>query len=183
MVKDRLGNVLESDGQQDRTLSFLYENAFGRFLCKILVRRFVSNLGRIYMESPLSKRRINKLIKSHNIDMGDYENRDFSSFNDFFTRKLAPDKRNIDSENDAVISPADSKLTVYDIGEDSLYRIKGCDYSIETLLGGDKALAKEFIGGKCFVYRLTVDNYHRYCYLDGGSEIDYRFIPGIYRYG
>ncbi len=180
MVKDRFGNVLESDDTQDKTLSFLYETSFGKIINKLLVRRFISNLGRLYMESFLSKTRIQKLIKSHNIDMSDYENREFSSFNDFFTRKLAPNKRTLDMDENSVISPADSKLTVYEISEDSVYRIKGCDYKIETLLGGDSELAKEFIGGKCFIYRLTVDNYHRYCYPDGGVEHSHRFIPGIY---
>jgi phosphatidylserine decarboxylase len=180
MIKDRSGNIIAQDSAQGGALNFLYNNAFGRLISKLLVRKFVSNLGRLYMESSLSKRRIKKLIKEHGIDMSDYEDREFSSFNDFFTRKLAPGKRTVDQDNNACVSPADSKLTVYDISEDSIYRIKGCDYSIITLLGGDESLASEFYGGKCFIYRLTVDNYHRYCYPDNGTEVEHRFIPGIY---
>ena len=180
MIKDRSGNIIAQDSAQGGALDFLYGNAFGRLITKLLTRKFISKLGRIYMNSSLSKRRINKLIKSENIDMSQYENREFASFNDFFTRKLAPDARIIDNAPESVISPADSKLTVYDIKEDSLYRVKGCDYSIKTLLGGDEELANEFLGGKCFVYRLSVDNYHRYCYPDGGIEESYRFIPGVY---
>ncbi|MBQ5837275.1 MAG: phosphatidylserine decarboxylase [Clostridia bacterium] len=180
MIKDRSGNIIAQDSAQGGALDFLYGNAFGRLITKLLTRKFISKLGRIYMNSSLSKRRINKLIKSENIDMSQYENREFTSFNDFFTRKLAPDARIIDNAPESVISPADSKLTVYDIKEDSLYRVKGCDYSIKTLLGGDDELANEFLGGKCFVYRLSVDNYHRYCYPDGGIEESYRFIPGVY---
>ncbi len=179
MIKDRNGNILSADNEQDKTLSFLYENAVGRFFTKLLVRRFVSNIGRLYMESRFSKRRIGKLIERHNIDMNEYESREFKSFNDFFVRKLAPGARSVDMSPEAVVSPADSKLTVYDITEDSVYRIKGCDYSITTLLGGDHELAHEFLGGKCFIYRLTVDNYHRYGYIDNGTEISYKFIPGI----
>ncbi len=179
MIKDRSGNILSADNGQESTLSFLYGNAFGRLITKLLCRRFISNIGKAYMNSRFSKRRIAKLIKTHNIDMNDYENREFSSFNDFFTRKLADGKRKIDMAPESVVSPADSKLTVYDIDEESVYRIKGCDYSIVKLLGGDHELAREFFGGKCFIYRLTVDNYHRYCYTDGGTEESYRFIPGI----
>ncbi len=179
MIKDRNGNVLSADNEQDKTLSFLYENALGRLLTKLLVRRFVSNIGRWYMESRFSKRRIGKLIKHHNIDMNEYESREYESFNDFFVRRLAPGARNVDMAPESVISPADSKLTVYDISEDSVYRIKGCDYSITTLLGGDHELAREYFGGKCFIYRLTVDNYHRYGYIDNGKEVSYKFIPGI----
>lgn len=180
MIKDRSGNILAEDSAQGGALDFLYGNAFGRLIGKLLIRKFISNLGRLYMDSSFSKRRINKLIKAHNIDMDDYEKRDFSSFNDFFTRRLEAGKRAVDHDKNAVIAPADSKLTVYDISEDSSYRIKGCDYSTKTLLGGDGALAKEFLGGKCFVYRLTVDNYHRYCYPDSGVEAEHRFIKGVY---
>ena len=178
MIMDRKGNVLQDDTVQDKTLTFLYNNFFGRILLKLLCRRFISNLGRMYMNSRFSKKRINKLIKSENIDMTQYEQRSFSSFNDFFTRKILEGKRSIDNSPEALISPADSKLTVYDISEDSVYSIKGCDYSTKQLLM-DKDLAKEFAGGKCLIYRLTVDNYHRYCHIDNGTELSRRFIKGI----
>lgn len=178
MIKDRNGNILPDDKGQEKTLSFLYNNSFGRLLLKLLCRRFVSNLGRLYMESPFSKGRIKKLINAHNINMDDYEQRSFASFNDFFIRKIAEGKRKVEMNPQAAISPADSKLTVYDISEDSIYSVKGCNYSIKTLLGDEEA-AKEFLGGKCFIYRLTVDNYHRYCHIDNGREVYRRFIPGI----
>lgn len=179
MIKDRNGNILTSDAEQEKFLSFLYSNRFGRLITKLLSRRFVSNLGKLYMDSRLSKGRINKLIKKHNIDMDDYVAEDWRSFNQFFIRRLKEGKRNIDLTPEAVIAPADSKLSVYDIGDDSVYRIKGCDYSIVQLLGGDRELAKRYLGGKCFVYRLTVDNYHRYCYPDNCIERENRFIPGV----
>ena len=161
MIKDRNGNVLESDAGQEKTLSFLYNNPVGKVILKLLCRRFVSNLGRLYMESPLSKGRINKLIKANNIDMSQYEQRDFSSFNDFFTRRILEGKRNIDINAESVLSPADSKLTVYDINESAVYRIKDCDYSIKELLGGDNALAQEFMGANVlffdFLLIITID--------------------------
>lgn len=180
MIKDRTGKIIAKDSASGGTLDFLYKNAFGRFITKLLTRKFISELGRIYMDSPLSKPRIKRLIKENAIDMAQYEQREFRSFNDFFTRRLADGAREICNEKNALISPADSKLTVYDISEDSVYRIKGCEYSIKTLLGGDEELAREFYGGKCLVYRLTVDNYHRYCYTDSGRELSHRFIKGIY---
>ncbi|MBQ9848987.1 MAG: phosphatidylserine decarboxylase [Clostridia bacterium] len=179
MIKDRNGNVLTADSEQEKTLSFLYSNSFGRIITKLLCRRFVSKLGRLYMCSPLSKRRIKKLVSKHNINMDDYIVEDWRSFNQFFIRKIKEGRRSIDQTKAHAISPADSKLTVYDIGEDSVYKIKGCDYSVVQLLGGDRELAKHFFGGKCFIYRLTVDNYHRYCYPDNCVELEHRFIPGV----
>ncbi len=179
MIKDRNGNIIQGDAQQEKTLAFLYNNPLGKVVLKLLCRRFISNLGKMYMESPLSKGRIKKLIKQHSIDMSQYEQRKFHSFNDFFTRKTVEGAREIDLNPHSLMSPADSKLTVYDITEEAKYNIKGCAYSITQLLGGDNELAKEFMGGKCLVFRLSVDNYHRYCFTDNGKIILNRFVPGI----
>lgn len=179
MIKDRNGNVLTTDSVQERILSFLYLSRFGRIITKLLTRRFVSKIGKLFMESRLSKCRIKKLIKKHNINMDDYIVEDWRSFNHFFTRRLKEGRRKIDFSPEAVIAPADSKLSVYDITDDSVYSIKGCDYSIVQLLGGDRGLANRYLGGKCFIYRLTVDNYHRYCYPDNCVELESRFIPGV----
>ncbi len=179
MIKDRNGNILQGDAQQEKALGFLYNNPLGKIVLKLLCRRFVSNLGKMYMESRFSKGRIQKLIKQHSIDMSQYEQREFGSFNDFFIRKTVDGARNVDTSPEALISPADSKLTVYDITEDAKYNIKSCTYSINQLLGGDTRLANEFLGGKCLVFRLSVDNYHRYCFTDNGVISSNCFIPGI----
>lgn len=178
MILDRAGNETVSDGGQEKFLAFLYNNVFGRLLLKLLCRRFVSNIGAAYMRSGLSKRRIKKTVEQNGIDMSEYEPAEYGSFNEFFIRKLRPGARKIESDPDAVISPADSKLTVCDITGDGTYEIKGCRYTAAALLGGEE-YARGFYGGKMFIYRLTVDNYHRYCYPDGGRELEHRFIPGI----
>ena len=41
-----------------------------------------------------------------------------------------------------------------------------------------RRLAAEFDGGLCLVFRLCVDNYHRYHYFDDGSKGRNMFIPG-----
>ncbi len=179
MIKDRLGNVIAKDSDQGRSLELLYNTRFGRFLLSKLIKKRVSDMGYSFMSSRLSKPRIKRLINKYSIDMTEYEEEQYSSFNDFFTRRIKDGARVIDKTCDAVIAPADSKLTIYDVSEDSVYRIKGCDYSIKTLLG-DEERAKEFYGGKCFVYRLSVDNYHRYCYVDDCVEDGFYKINGVY---
>lgn len=179
MIKDRNGNILQGDAGQEKTLTFLYNNPLGKVVLKLLCRRFISNIGRMYMESSFSKGRIKKLIAQHSIDMSQYENKDYGSFNEFFVRKVLEGKRPVDMNDEALVSPADSKLTVYDITEDAKYNVKGCEYNIVQLLGGDAKLAEEFLGGKCLVFRLSVDNYHRYCFTDWGRVVSNRFIPGI----
>lgn len=179
MIKDRNGNILPEQNDQERFLTFLYCKKPGRLLLRLLCRRWISNLGGAYMRSRLSRGRINRLISGAGIDMSEYPAEEYRSFNEFFTRRILPEKRVVCAEKNAVVSPADSKLTVYDITANGKYIIKGGEYDILTLLGGDGALAGEFTGGKMFVYRLTVDNYHRYCFTDGGRELVRRFIPGV----
>ena len=43
----------------------------------------------------------------------------------------------------------------------------------------DKKLAERFYGGEAWVFRLTVDDYHRYAYMDHGVKSSHR-IPGIF---
>ena len=55
--------------------------------------------------------------------------------------------------------------------------IKQSSYSIPRLLHSRK-LAKRYEGGYCLVFRLCVDNYHRYHYFDDGIKGPNHFIQG-----
>ena len=39
-------------------------------------------------------------------------------------------------------------------------------------------LAKRFGGGYCLIFRLEVNDYHRYCYIDGGTKSENTYIAG-----
>ena len=158
-------------------LDFLYNNPVGRIFLGIAVSPFVSN---IYASKNAKKSSVNKIpafIKEHNIDMSDFEDREYKSFTDFFTRKIRYGKRPVDMTPGALISPADSKLLVYEIEKDTSMRIKGRTYTVDEILA-DAENAKEFAGGYALVFRLTVDDYHRFCYPDKGCLISKRFIKG-----
>lgn len=128
------------------------------------------------MNSRLSVRRIAHFIESNRIDMSQYEKTQYRSYNAFFTRKVAPGARPIAKEG--LISPCDAKLSVYQLEENAFFSIKGSMYTIPELLCDD-ILAKEFAGGTCLIFRLTVDDYHRYCYVDSGKKGKNIYIPGI----
>ena len=50
-------------------------------------------------------------------------------------------------------------------------------YSIDSLV--EKRILEDYIDGYALVFRLTTDNYHRYCYVDSGSKgINYQ-INGV----
>lgn len=158
-------------------LKFLYGNFFGRLLLRIAVSPSASRLYGYINSKPGSRKKIPEFIESNNIRMEDFEDREYVSFNDFFTRKLRPGARTIDLDKNRLISPADAKLLVYDIREDLRIEVKDRTYSLDEIAPGINDLT-EYSGGVCLVYRLCVDDYHRYCFIDNGSVKESRIIKG-----
>ena len=74
-------------------LTFLYTTSVGNRLLRILVSPAVSKAAGCVMNSRLSLIAVSGFIKSQNIDVSEFEKTSFSSYNDFFTRKLKPDAR------------------------------------------------------------------------------------------
>ena len=161
-----------------KSASFLYKTLIGGVVLAVATRKTVSKISSVYMNSKLSTKRINKFIEKNKINMKDYPEKEYSSFNDFFTRKIKNNKRPISKNKNDLISVADSKLLVYKISEEQEMEIKGKKYLVKDLLR-DKDLALEYKNGVCLVFRLTVDDYHRYCYLDEGLLIRTKKINGI----
>ena len=177
--RDRNGNHVSDGDEEDASLRFLYETGFGRLLLQLLVRKPVSDFVGWFMERRISALWIKGFLKRSNIDMSAYESRKFRSFNDFFTRKILPERRPVDREPGHFISPCDCKLTVFKIQPDSVFTVKGGRYTVGQLLRNDE-LAGTFAGGTLLIFRLTVDDYHRYCYPDSGVKEDNIHIQGIY---
>ena len=73
MIKDRQGNILKGIEGQDNLLKKLYGTSAGRCALKILVCKFISDLGGFYMNSWLSKHQIKSFIQHNNIDMSQFE--------------------------------------------------------------------------------------------------------------
>ena len=160
-----------------KSLKFLYYNKLGRPILRLCSSRWAANLYASFLNSRLSKKNIKKFIKRHGIDMSEYKQVKYRSFNQFFSREIRPECRPIDTDPQSLISPCDGKLTAFNIDENSIFRVKGFDYSMETLLKNEQ-LAKEFLGGVCLIFRLTVNDYHRYIFFDGGTAEDKVFIKG-----
>lgn len=173
-VRDRLGN--EWYIKESNVVRFFYGTIIGRLIVRIFSIPLFSKIMGLFLDSKLSKFKIKSFIKKNNIDMSLYKEKDYKSFNDFFTREI----KNIDySKNkDDFISPCSSKLSVYDINEEGLYKIKNSYYRIKDLVN-NSPIYKEFIGGKLLIFRLEATDYHRYIYIDNGSKEKNVFVPGI----
>ncbi|MEA4920524.1 MAG: phosphatidylserine decarboxylase [Clostridiaceae bacterium] len=166
--------------ENNRVMDSLYKGRLKSIL-PLVSAKWLTDLGGTFLESSLSKSMIPRRIKQWGLDMSEYPQKEYKSFNDFFTRKILPQKRTgVDSSPaDALISPCDSRLTVYQISEGLTFDIKGGHYSTISLLK-NKPLAQEFAGGLCLVFRLSVDDYHRYCYFDDGIKGENFRINGRY---
>ena len=176
--KNREGQVIIKDNGQDNFLKTLYGTSIGRKFLKILINPSISRLGGAFLSTKLSSLLVKPFIQANNIDMSDYTERSYSSFNDFFTRDLKPGKRFINRDKEVLISPSDGRVSVYEIDDNMTFNIKDSYYTIESLTHSKKA-ANYYKGGTCVIIRLCVDNYHRYCYIDNGYKTTNKFIPGV----
>ncbi len=176
---DLQGKKVSNITNQDKLLSFLYTNIFGRMLLKPLIQPQVSKLAGRYLSSAHSKWLISKFIERNEINMDIYEECDYSSFNDFFTRKIKPDCRPVPEDLDVLISPCDCLATVYPIQENTTFSIKNTEYTLRSLLRSPR-LAKRFRGGYAYVLRLTVEDYHRYLYSVSGKQSKNYHINGTF---
>lgn len=176
---DRSGNTYEHDDLQDRVLKYLYGSMPGRVLIKQLAKPWVSKLAQILLSSGFSRIFIPFFIKWKKIDMKDYENKKYTSFNDFFIRKIIRSRRIIDQSPNHFISPCDGKLSVYPIGRDTRFMVKNTSYTLRSLLR-NRNLADHYEDGTLLVFRLSVDDYHRYCYIDSGMKSKNFRIKGVF---
>lgn len=180
---DREGKVTSDDSGQDRLLRWMYTHRAGRAVLRLLVRPGISRAGGWLLERNWSRCLIKPFVKHNDIDLSCFRKQKFTSYNDFFTRQIKPKFRPIEGGPDTLVSPCDGKLSVYPVlynrdgaGE---FCIKNTKYTVESLLRSAR-LAKRYEGGYACVFRLTVDDYHRYCYIDDGEKSENRTIPGVF---
>lgn len=159
-------------------LHFLYHTTPGRIVLKGLTSPGISKLCGKFLDSDLSHFLIDPFISKNKIDRSEYQMDHVRSFNDFFSRKIKPGQRPIDENPRHMIAPCDGLLSVYRISDQTVFPVKQSSYSVVSLLRNRK-LAKKYLNGYCFVFRLCVDHYHRYCYVDSGRKSKNVRIPGV----
>lgn len=176
MIEDIKNNVLAYE-QEAKALRFLYNTTIGRIILKPLCSRTLSKIAGAFLSSSMSKFLIEPFVRKNHIDLEDYYSDKFKCFNDCFSRKIIESKRPIEGGQEVLIAPCDGWLSAYEIRDDVVIGVKQSRYTISSLLR-DENLAREFNGGLCLVFRLCVDNYHRYCYIDSGKKGENIYIPG-----
>ncbi len=161
-------------------LNWLYNNPLGELSLEALVKRkIVSEWYGKRMDSPSSINKINDFVKEYNIDMSITRKQKFSSFNDFFYRKLKKDARPIDTSLNSIVSPADGKILVYKNINKQDFIVKGYRFNLEKFLSSEK-LANKYRGGSLMIVRLCPTDYHRYHFPLSGEIINENKINGDY---
>ena len=176
--KTRDGQLIEIQVTQDKFLTLLYGNLIGRCFVKILTMPWISKLGGAVLSTGLSALAIPSFIRNNQIDMSQFEDVKYRNYNEFFMRKIKPEARVVDMDENHLISPCDCKLTVLPVEKDGRFMIKQTSYTLQSLLKDEKE-AEHYLGGTLCIFRLTVDDYHRYCYVDDAEVIRKAQIPGI----
>lgn len=177
--RNRDGTPIETYDGEGKVIDFLYGSSFGRLFLRFLISPFVSKTAGVFLDSPLSSWLVRPFIKKNHLDLSDYPERSYSSFNDFFTRTILPQRRQVDPNLSKLVSPCDGKATIFALHEDSHFTIKGCDYTLDSLLQNGE-LSDRYCGGWGILLRLTVDDYHRYIYPVSGETSDNHHIPGVF---
>lgn len=163
----------------DRILPVLYGTTAGRLLLRPLVSPWFSMFGGWLLDTRLSRLIIAPFVRKNGIDLSQCETKSFSSYNAFFTRKLRPEARPLDPDKKAWISPCDARLSVWPVTQDGRFVVKHTPYTLGELLK-NKELAGRFEGGTLWLYRLCVDDYHRYIYPDDAVKSRNVCIPGTF---
>ena len=175
---DRNGKAYSEITSQDRFLEVAYSSKTGRILLKFLSLPVFSKAIRYIMNSRISTVAIPSFVEKNHIDLFDYEQKVYTSFNDFFTRKIKKGRRFVTADDNILVSPCDGKVSAYEITNSDSFVIKNSVYTVESLLR-DKKLARRYKGGIALVIRLSVENYHRYIYPCNGVKSHDRVINGF----
>ena len=169
------GSYEEEQEFQAGLLRVLYETVPGRVLLKAAIHPAASRLYALYQHAPLSRKKIEGFAAQNGIDLSGWNVDSFESFNDFFTRRRV---NHTYAAADELIAVADSRLTAYPVSADLRLRIKRSEYTLREIVGEEMPLAP-FSGGMCLVFRLAVQDYHRYVFPDSGETVKTVSIPGV----
>lgn len=175
-IYDRHKGIIEEEEYEQNLLRFFYENVIGRCFLKVIILPFFSKAVGKYFNTSWSTRKIKRFVQKNQIDMSEYKPKEYHSFNDFFSREK--EKVTFDTKENILCSPADARVLVYSIADDLKIKIKNSVYSLEELIKDSSKSLREFQNGHCLVFRLSVNDYHRYHYVDDGTLLQSDFIKG-----
>lgn len=167
----------------EKYLKFLYYNPFGELALNLVIKRkFLTWYYGKEMDKKSSVSKIKSLIESAGINMAESKKNidEFNSFNEFFIRELKDGAREIDMNENTLVSPADGKIFVYEtLSEVNKFFLKGDEFTLQEFFKDD-FLAEKYKDGVFMIIRLAPVDYHRYHFPADGFINKSRLIEGYY---
>lgn len=148
-----------------KALSLLYGDGFRQrlfsvFLLPLIARfPFSSRFYGYLQKRAASAKKIQPFIQAYGIDTTEFAETEFSSFNDFFIRKLKPEKRPIVADTNRLAMPADGRYLVFP--KFDRFFVKGQEFSLEEFLQ-DPPWGRRYSEGSMVIIRLCPTDYHRF---------------------
>ncbi|MCI5051574.1 MAG: phosphatidylserine decarboxylase [Simkaniaceae bacterium] len=151
-------------------LEFLYSSGFiGKlirfFYCK---SKFFSWLYGAVQSLPITKSKVVPFIKKFNVNSSEFEKTEFSSFNDFFIRKLKPEARPLASS--ALVMPCDGRYRLFRNADE--IEVKGQKFNLGALVGKP-------CSGDLLMARLAPVDYHRFHFPCHCKAKDFELKNGV----
>lgn len=149
----------------EATMNFFYNSKIGKKLSIFLSKN--SLFSRIYgwlQKRSWTKRQIVPFMERYKISEKELQKpvSAYTSFNDFFTRKLRPEARPISPGANVCNMPVDGRYLVYpNISDLDTFVIKSKYFSLSKLLG-NSCLVNQYAQGSMVIARLAPFDYHRF---------------------
>ena len=154
------------------------------WLTYALPHRALSSAARAlaYSDNPRLKAwLIDTVTRRFGVDLSEAAQSDpstYPTFNSFFTRALKPGARVADADPDALLMPADGRISQCgQVEGDRIFQAKGQSFTTGELLGDDEA-AKVFEGGTFATVYLSPKDYHRVHMPWAGRLRETVHVPG-----
>lgn len=160
--------------------NFIMANTVFRLMTELSSRKWVSRLTGSFAKSRASRTFIPKFIQAYHIPAEEAEKniQDYNSLNEFFTRRLRPGMRPIDTDPMSLVSPVDAVITAMGPLQNNLIpQVKGQDYLLEELLNYSPRM-ESYKDGYMFVLYLSPTDYHRIHSPVTGRQTESEHIPG-----
>jgi phosphatidylserine decarboxylase len=152
-------------------LKWIYGTRAGRLALHALVKRKVFSAWYGWrMDARRSRRMIRPFIEKYGLDASEFADPAdrFTTFNEFFYRRLKPGARPVDEASDALVFPADGRhLLLREVGRQRDFLVKGVRFDLAALLGS-RAQAADYEDGDALISRLCPVDYHRFHFPCGG---------------
>ncbi|MBW7474494.1 archaetidylserine decarboxylase [Paenibacillus oenotherae] len=151
-----------------------------RSMTELSSRKWISRITGRFAQSHASRRFIPRFAKTYGISIEEAEKRldEYSTLNEFFTRRLKPGVRTIDTAAAALVSPVDALITgIGPIEAGTIINVKGQNYTIEELLNRSPRM-ENYKNGYYMVLYLSPTDYHRIHTPVDGTIVEREHVPG-----